>query len=131
MAIKAQRNRVNIFGMFHQIQVIISKFDALFNISCLAAGLSSDFPFGGPLVLNGILKVMMVRKLILISIINVDGNQWLFRLEGYLSLTSGRAPIGGYVIFGRTSLIMLSQEARGMKHRVRVLDLSMHLMMPT
>ena len=33
-------HRVNIFGMFHQVQVIISKFDALVNFSCLAGGLA-------------------------------------------------------------------------------------------
>ena len=40
MAINAQMNRVDIFGMLQQVQVIIYKSDALFNFRSLAQTLA-------------------------------------------------------------------------------------------
>ncbi len=40
LTINAQMKRVYIFGMLHPVQVIISKFDALFKFTCLARTLA-------------------------------------------------------------------------------------------
>ena len=71
MAINAQMNRINILGMFHQDKVIISKFDALFNFSCLAGGLALT-SFGRPINFNPKMKRMMMKIIMIEMIKSMD-----------------------------------------------------------